>query len=304
MLSLSTAYHINKHSSWHSLLKATANLGFSALELNIEMPENWLPEIISSVARGEIAISSLHNYCPRLNPVPKGRSIYSGYLMTSEDESERRMAVEYTNRTIEWAGKLGAKAVVLHAGEVSTEPSGSEFFTYVRQFGTTGKLYKHYVERLRAYRKIKARRAMDALKKCLDACLKAAAKNNVKLCLENRYFLHEIPHIEEVLELLKTFEGAPLAYWHDTGHAQVFVNMGFVRDHRDFLNALHKNMFGMHLHDLHHISDHYAPGTGELDFTIFKPYVSEVAVKVVEAHSPQAGNTEIRNSIEYLKKTG
>lgn len=304
MLSLSTAFLIRKHTSWYSLLEETKNLGFSAVELNVQIPESWLGDIEDSVIKKDIVISSVHNYCPKLDPVPPGRTIYSGYNITSDDTDEQRMAVSGTMRTIEIAARFGAKAVVIHAGEVPTDPGGTEFFRYAKEFGLKGKLYRDYFDAIISSRKANAERYIETLMRNLEKCLSLAAKKNVVLCLENRYFYNEIPHIEEVLFLLDKFSGAPLAYWHDTGHAEVFVRLGFIKKHTDFLMPLHKNMRGMHLHDLHKLSDHHAPGTGDFDFTQLKPYSDSAEFKVVEAHSPQSTAHEVKKSIEHLKKTG
>ncbi|MGA2091219.1 MAG: hypothetical protein ABSH12_07165, partial [Endomicrobiales bacterium] len=134
-LSLSTAFLASKHTAWPSLLEQVRKLGFPAVELNVEIPAEWMPEIIESVNKSEIRVSSLHNYCPAIKKIPHNRTIYSGYLLTSDDEDERRLAVQGTIDTITWAQRTGARAVVIHAGEVPMNPSGRELFAYVMQFG-------------------------------------------------------------------------------------------------------------------------------------------------------------------------
>ena len=111
MLSLSTAFHITKCREWQALLAETTKLGFKCLELNVEADENILKGALASVEKKEIEISSLHNYCPRLENLPHGRTIYSGYILNSDDDDERKLAVEHTKRTIEWAVRLGAKTI-------------------------------------------------------------------------------------------------------------------------------------------------------------------------------------------------
>ncbi len=65
MLSLSTAFHINRCREWRQLLDETYKLGFKCLELNVAVPESMLREALVSVEKKAIVISSLHNYCPR-----------------------------------------------------------------------------------------------------------------------------------------------------------------------------------------------------------------------------------------------
>lgn len=303
MLSLSTAFNYDRCRSWKKILKDTRQLGFASLELNVEIPETWMSDIERSVQSGEITISSLHNYSPRLDPLPPHRTIYSGYHLTSDDPEERALAVRFSLRTIEWAGRLGARAVVLHAGEVPTEPSGREFSKYIQQFGREGKLYGQYETALFSDRKKKAQKYVDVLKRSLDEIIPQAEANSVRLGLENRFHPHEIPNIDETRKLLDCYAGSPLGYWHDTGHAEVFVRQGWVPKHLDFFETLGKDLVGMHLHDLHGLADHYAPGSGDLDFAPFAPYVRSEVILVVEAHK-QSTPQEVKEGIEYLKETG
>lgn len=303
MLSISTAYNIDKKKSWEKLVSDVKSLGFDSVELNVEIPEKWMSDIEQSVNAGEIKISSLHNYCPELENLPEGRTIYSGFLLTSDNNEERELAVKYTIRTIDWAKRFNAKAVVIHAGEVHTDPSGREFIKYIQQFGRNGKLYKHYENALMLDRKKKSSKYMENLYRSLDKILSYMSDKDILLGLENRFYYHEIPNIEEVLQIIDKFSGAPIGYWHDTGHAEIFVRNGWVKRHLDFLEPLYSRLIGMHLHDLREFSDHFAPGSGDFDFSILKPYISQNTIMVVEAHQ-KSTFTEVKEGINYLRKTG
>ncbi len=303
MLSLSTAFNFKNHRTWQELLRDSQALGFPAVELNVEIPQSWFPDIERSVSAGDILISSLHNYCPRIENLPSNRSIYSGYHLTSQDEEERKLAVTNTLRTIEHAARVNAQAVVIHAGEVPTDPTGTAFFNFARMGGKDGKLFQQYYDTLFADRRKKAPLFLGLLMKSLEACIPAAQRHKVTLCLENRYYVNEIPSIEECLFLFEQFKGAPLAYWHDTGHAEVFVRLGCVKKHTDFLDALGSKLFGMHLHDIKGFSDHRAPGTGEFDFALLKPYVTPRTLCVVEAHA-KATHEEVKKSVAHLRGAG
>jgi len=41
----------------------------------------------------------------------------------------------------------------------------------------------------------------------------------VLLGLENRYHDHELPGPDDFKVIFDKFKGAPVGYWHDTGHA-------------------------------------------------------------------------------------
>lgn len=306
MLSISTAFAMYRCRNWQELLNTTKELGFSSLELNVEMPGKWFPEIYNSVRNGEIAVSSLHNYSPMIEALPAGRTIYSGFRLTSDDPDERRSAVQYTLRTIDWAKNLKAKAVVLHSGDVTTEPSGSQVYAYARKFGLRGKLYEKYVTALFADRKAKADRCMDLLKKGLEPVVKAAEKAKIVLGIENRMYGHEMPDLRETEELLNEF-GSAVGYWHDTGHAEIFARMGFIGSHTEPLEAFKGRTVGFHLHDVEKLSDHHVPGTGEFDFEALRPYVKHVPLKIIEAH-PKTEWRKFRKQlvrcVQYLESKG
>lgn len=289
--------------NWKELLEETGKAGFKSLELNVEVPEKWFPEIIASVEKGEIQISSLHNFCPKLENLPPGKNIYNAYMLTAANEEERQAAVEYTLKTIEWASRVGAKAVVIHAGDIDTNPSGREVFKYADQFGVKGKLLGKYISSLMEDRKGKAGRPLESLMRSFDDILKAADAANIVIGLENRVYLHEIPNIEESLMILDNFKGGPIGHWHDTGHAEIFVRMGVVESHKNYMEALGGRIVGLHLHDVKKVSDHYAPGRSDLDFAMIAPYIPKNALRVIEAH-PKSSVSEIRCSIDYLKKIG
>ncbi|MBN1622557.1 MAG: sugar phosphate isomerase/epimerase [Endomicrobiales bacterium] len=303
MLSISTAYNISRHKTWNELLRNTRDLGFRNIELNVEIPEEWFEDIEKSVKEGKINISSVHNYCPRLTDLKPGMSVFFAYSPSSLDEKERKLAVKYTKKTIDWAGFLGAGIVVLHAGDVQISPNGRDIFVYAKRFGRHGKLFDKYHDAVIEERKKKAGKHLNALMKTLDEVLAYASKKNVTIGLENRNYYHEIPTLEEAVFLLDKFDGAPVAYWHDVGHAEVSVRLGFVEKHEDYLKSLQNRMAGVHMHNLKELADHYAPISGDFDFNILKGYVKKDTIKVIEAHE-KATDTQIRKSIEHLRKIG
>ena len=304
MFSLSTAFSISASGSWPRLLAETKKLGFDSLELNVEIPGTWMPEIEKSVVKGEIRISSLHNYCPAVENLPEGRSIYSGYLLTSDSEEERALAVQYSLRTVDWAARLNARAIVIHAGEIQTEPSGREFYRYIQQFGYNGKLYNRYLDAIRADRQRKSDRYLELLVEGLDTIVQYAGEKNVCIGLENRFFIHEIPDLDEMKKLLARYDSRHLGYWHDVGHAEVFVRQGWVKRHEDFLEPLSSRLIGMHIHDLKGLSDHYAPGSGDFDFSRLRPFAGDNnIIKVLEIHQ-KSTKKEVKDSVECLVKAG
>jgi len=78
--------------------------------------------------------------------------------------------------------------------------------------------------------------------------------------------------------------------------------LGLVK-HTDYLEAGEGRFAGVHLHDVVGVDDHLAPGKGNFDFRIIKPYLKEETLKVIEAHSP-ATPEDIKEGIKYLKVIG
>ncbi|HBU70008.1 MAG TPA: hypothetical protein DEE98_06435 [Elusimicrobia bacterium] len=299
MLSLSTAYNIRRHESWNSLRDEVLGFGINSVELNVQVPEAWFGDIVKSVASGEISVSSLHNYCPKLENLPENRSIYSGYFLSSDDPGEFALAVQNTLKTIDFAARVNARAVVIHAGTVPMELSGVELYNYAVKFGIKGMLFEKYKSTVLSARNKLAPKYLDNLMRSMDQCLNAASKRNVTLCLENRLYPHEIPSVEETLMLIDKFKGAPLAYWHDNGHAEVFVRLGLAASQDDFLKPLSKHIFGMHLHDINGLEDHFAPGSGDFDFSRLKAYIGKETLLVIEAHAKSTAG-ELKNAVKYL----
>jgi peptide subunit release factor RF-3 len=62
-------------------------------------------------------------------------------------------------------------------------------------------------------------------------------------------------------------------------------------------------MLGAHLHDVIGLSDHLAPGVGEIDFTKIAPYLPENSFRTLEL---QPGNSlaQIKNGITRLVEAG
>ena len=97
------------------MLREIRDLGFQYAELSHGTRISLLPGILEAVDAGEIRISSLHNFCP----LPMGVT-YAGpqpLPVLGERPRERELAERYTVKTIEFAARVKAPAVVLHAGQ-------------------------------------------------------------------------------------------------------------------------------------------------------------------------------------------
>ncbi|HAM37926.1 MAG TPA: hypothetical protein DCP53_00775 [Elusimicrobia bacterium] len=297
MIALSTVYSISKHTNPFSLIDEIKSLGFSKVELNVEVPEDFILEIAK-----KLKVVSIHNYCPKLDTIPDGRTIYSPYNISSLDDNERKTAITLTKKTIDVANDIGAGAVVFHTGEVQMELSGRILAKKYNETGG-GKEYPEFFNAFLSERKLKLKPFIENVLISLDEILEYASRKNVRLGLENRFWANEIPSLEDYKIIFQKFETDYLGLWYDVGHAYVAEKQRVISSHLDFLKDFSSKIIGMHLHDVIGVYDHKAPGTGEVDFKKISEFVKDTTILVNETHK-SATKEQLQNSKTYLKNCG
>jgi hypothetical protein len=118
VFSLSTSWNSDRHEDGIGLINEIRLAGFDTIELGFSLTERMVEDIFSEKLAGRIKVSSVHNMCPLPREKSKKRASPDYYSLSSSDERQRALAVSIAKNTIEWAAKLGGKAVVLHAGRV------------------------------------------------------------------------------------------------------------------------------------------------------------------------------------------
>ncbi len=295
MIALSTVYNISKHKDPVAMVEEIKSLGFSAVELNLEVPESFISEIAK-----RIKIVSVHNYCPKLDFIPLGRTIYSPYNFSAADETERLTSVKLTKKTIDVANSVGAKAIVVHSGEVDMAITGR---TLAKKYNETkgNNEYKKFLETFLSERKSKSKIFLETVLKSFDEILIYAERKKVKIGVENRFWANEIPSFEEYKIIFQKFYGTSLGLWYDVGHSIVAEKQGLVKNHLDFLENYSDRLLGVHLHDVIDVYDHKAPGTGEVNFTEIAKFLNEDTILVNETH-PASTKEDLIKSQEMLNK--
>jgi sugar phosphate isomerase/epimerase len=138
-------------------------------------------------------------------------------------------------------------------------------------------------------------------KSALAGFAKRAAELGIRLGVENRQALEELPVDADFSALFAEASSSVLAYWHDTGHAQIKQHLGFLQ-HTDHLRLLAPHLAGFHIHDvLYPGRDHCVPGTGTVDFAALKPFVEPRQIKVFE-FSPSLTRDEALAGVDYIKR--
>ena len=150
-------------------------------------------------------------------------------------------------------------------------------------------------------REAKKEKFLNHVRDSLHKILPAAEKHNLKLGFENREAVEELPFESDFELLLREFDSANVAYWHDTGHAQIKEHLGFI-SHRLHLESLASRLAGFHIHDVQFpVRDHAPPGSGVIDFAALKPFVKPQHIKVFEL-SPKVPVESVRRGVAHLKK--
>jgi sugar phosphate isomerase/epimerase len=127
-----------------------------------------------------------------------------------------------------------------------------------------------------------------------------AAMRGLQLGIENREALEEIPFEGDFPFLFREFPGPTVRYWHDTGHAQIKENLGFMQQGMQ-VESMANELAGFHLHDVEFPGqDHLPPGKGAIDFAALKPFVKPEHVKVFELH-PSTTVEELRAGVAHVK---
>jgi sugar phosphate isomerase/epimerase len=300
-LALSTFWSSGRDWRLRDFFAAGADLGFDCFELSGIHHDTFYDEIRPGVFR----FVSLHDPAPSARGQTRrgsGELRRADIVYTSLDDERRQRAVALTKNSIDIAAEYGARLVVLHPGQTGASP---EIEAQLKQLFAQGKISAPEADALRVQLAIERahqhRERMDALRRSLDELVAHALARKVKLGLENRP-AHEITNFAEVGEILSWYPDDVIGYWHDTGHAQVQANLGFT-PHADWLRAYASRIIGMHLHDARGVTNHHAPGTGNVEWRALAPLAPRNGVRVLEVDKTVSPE-QVRASVEYLRVSG
>ncbi|HEY3931064.1 MAG TPA: sugar phosphate isomerase/epimerase [Verrucomicrobiae bacterium] len=298
MYSFSTCWNSHRHTDGRAMLREIRELGFEYAELSHGIRVSLMPGILEAVDAGEIKISSLHNFCPL--PMGVTQAAPNLYEFSDERPRERELAIKHTLKTFEFAARVKAPVVVLHLGSIEMKDYTGKLCEMLERGKKNSPKYKKLcaeVSKTLADKKVKfVELVYDSLKKILPE----AEKRGLKLGCENRQALEEIPVESDFENFFREFESPNIVYWHDTGHAQIKENLGFIH-HATHLQSLAARLAGFHIHDVQFPArDHCAPGTGTIDFAALKPFVKPEHIKVFEL-SPSLSLESVKAGIAHLK---
>lgn len=263
------------------MLHEIADLGFTHAELSHGIRIVLVPGILKAVEEGVIKISSTHNFCP----LPAGVTQAAPNLFEpSQDEPrEHEQWLRHTKRSLDFAGQVKARVLVLHLGSVKFWflPPGRKIHAYLRKKPETATATdaRYQAVLRKACEKLRGRMGpfWKQVQSSLGEISTYAQERGVALGCENREKFEELPLDDDFPELFKALDEAkgavsPAGYWHDTGHADIKQGLGLL-DQRAHLEKNAGRLLGFHLHDVSAAGkDHQAIGSGRIDFEMVSSF--------------------------------
>lgn len=281
------------------MLQELRSFGFEYAELSHGIRISLLPGILEAVDAGEIKISSVHNFCPL--PMGVDRAAPNIFKFSADNQRERDNAFRHTLKSFETAQRVGAPVVVLHMGSIEMKDYTDKLVELVEAGKKDTPKYQKLADEANFKREEKKDRYVHYAYEMLKRLAPEAESRGLKLGIENREALEEIPFEADFPFLFMEINSPAVVYWHDTGHAQIKQNLGFI-DHCSHLDSVQHQLFGFHIHDVEFPGrDHRAPGTGTIDFASLQPFVKPEHLKIFE-FSPSLTPEQVRAGVAHVKK--
>jgi sugar phosphate isomerase/epimerase len=298
MYSFSSCWNSSRHADGRAMLREIRELGFEYAELSHGTRVSLVPGILDAVDAGEIKISSVHNFCPL--PMGVTGSAPNLYQFSAEKPRERELAIKHTLKTIEFAVRVKAPLVVLHLGSMDLKDYTGKLGEMLERGGKGSPKFQKLCAEAAAAREARKGKFFERTCETLRQIVPVAEKHGIKLGCENREAVQELPVEGDFPQMFRDFNSPSMAYWHDTGHAQIKENLGFIQ-HVTHLQMLAPHLAGFHIHDVKYPArDHTPPGTGTVDFAALKPFVKPEHIKVFEL-SPALPVDLVQRGIAHIK---
>ncbi len=300
MLAISTSFiHSWEFFGPKDLVDLLNRLAISAVELEYRIPMSKYNDLKYHLKLENITITSVHNYFPFIPPTPRMHPSGDLFCLSDLDPDKRKQAVAGTKRTIARANELEAGTVVLHCGRVEMDHQFQTIAQYLALNQIQSQASQDFIQEKLAELERNKISHISKLLFSLEALLRFAEKEGVQLALENRFHYYELPTFVDFKLIFDEFRGAPIGYWHDTGHAHALEKLTLIKPGA-LLDRYSNHLIGMHLHDAVGLNDHLAPGKGEIKLSEVLAQGSKDTILVMEL-KPGSDDADIRLGIEHLK---
>ena len=280
------------------MLREVRELGFEYAELSHGTRISLVPGILEAVDAGEMKISSVHIFCPL--PMGVNHAAPNIYQFSAEREREREMAETLHPKNPGVRHARGGRSRRASPGKHRNE-------RLHRQAPGIGRARREGNTALRETLHGGGRKTREQKGTLLRAGKgtpeKTPAGSGVAgppVRRENRESLEELPLDSDFHFLFRELSSPHLGYRHDTGHAQIKDNLGFIH-HRMHLESLSEQLVGLHIHDVQFPGrDHCAPGKGVINFAELKPLLKPHHIRVLEL-SPSLPVEDLRAGVAHIK---
>ncbi|MBP5759893.1 MAG: sugar phosphate isomerase/epimerase [Verrucomicrobia bacterium] len=298
MYSLSTCWNARNYTDGRAMLEEVRSLGFEYAELGHNTRISLLEGIFDAIKNGVVKISSVHNFCPL--PVGVEHSAPNIFQFSSDDPREHERAINQTKKTLEFAARVGAPLMVTHFGSIKIHDYSARLLPLVKARMQNTPRYERMVMEVSEYLELAKEEWFERSCQALEQLIPEAKRLGVKIGIENREGLNELPLDADFMTLFDRFPQPEVVYWHDTGHAQIKENYGFINHFFQIDNMLGR-MYGSHIHDCAYpVGDHCPPGEGDIDFELLKPLFKPTHLKVLEMN-PAVKAENIRAGLAHIK---
>jgi len=302
MIALSTSWKSSRVDNGEALIEAVLGFKVTGVELEYRITGKMFHQMRTLLKRSGLAIVSIHNYFPAPTD-EKGLKPGGDMLsLSNPDRDKRNLAVKKTMGTFEAANDLEAPVVVLHCGFVEMEAEIQALHHYYTSGRIQSPEAKQFIKEKKFLLAGRKGRHLDCLLFSLERLSVAAERLGITIALENRYYYRELPGPEDFGLIFSRLDGAPLGYWHDTGHAHANEVLGWIPEGM-LLEKFENRLVGTHLHDARGLEDHLPPGSGEIDFSRVLACLKPGTPRVLELE-PGTPDQEVESAIEYLTKMG
>jgi sugar phosphate isomerase/epimerase len=296
--SISTRWNAYRHEAGETMVDEILDLGIASIELGYDLRPDLVPGVKARLESGSITCSSVHNYCPVPVGAPQGHPEL--FSLCSLDERERESAVRHTENTIDFAADVGARAVVVHAGNVHMRHRSQKLIAMCEDNLQHTPRYEKLKLKLLMERDKKGTKHLSQLQRSLEALLPRLESTGIPICLENLPSWEAVPTETEMQRLLEEFDSPSIRYWHDMGHGQVRHNLGLI-SHRIWADKLAPYTIGMHIHDVRPPAfDHLMPPRGTISFSDFRNIANHATLRVLEP-CPGTPTEYVAQGLEHLQ---
>lgn len=296
MLAFSTNWNSHRYEKGGPMLQEIEALGFQGVELGHGIKASAVAGILKYLAKTNLKICSLHNYCPLPSGLEKSSPDFVEF--TAVSVADRKRAVQKTAETIDFANQVGASVVVLHLGSCPYLKQDEKLLVKALENGMRREVIDRKLKIVRLWDCSKNDFEKRMEESLLDVMAYAQMKG-IKLGIENRAFFSQLPN-NNWEAIWKLDQNKILGYWHDFGHAQVQEHLGW-SNHWESFTQKKDRLIGCHFHDTKFLNqDHQALGSGRVPWDLLLPKVPSNIPWVMEYH-PLISSETIKKDKAWLE---